>query len=270
MKKKLSIFSLFFAFILVLSACTSGSGGSSANSGAKKTLRVVDDATYAPFEYMSNGKIVGFDVDILNALAKETGYKVQLANVGWDPLFVELKNKTADMSISAITINNQRKQTYDFSVPYFLSTNKILVKKSSSIKSGTELKGKTIAVQTATTGQTAVEKIVGKNNPSVKKFKTINLAIMELLNGGADAVVADNTVIEEYAKNNPGQNLKVIADKNAFAPEFYGVMYPKNSTLRPVFDKAINTLYSNGTYAKIYQKWFKATPDIQELKAQQK
>lgn len=230
----------------------------------------MDDATYAPFEYMDKGKIVGFDVDILNALSKETGYKVQLANVGWDPVFVELKNKTADMSISAITINSQRKQTYDFSVPYFLSTNKILVKKNSNIKSGADLKGKVIAVQTATTGQAAVEKIVGQNNPNVKKFKTINLAIMELLNGGADAVVADNTVIEEYAKNNPGQNLKVIMDKKAFAPEFYGLMYPKGSNLRSVFDKAINTLYANGTYTKIYQKWFKASPDVNELKAQQK
>ncbi|MDD9149902.1 MULTISPECIES: basic amino acid ABC transporter substrate-binding protein [unclassified Sporolactobacillus] len=270
MKKMLSVFSLVLALVLVLSACASGSSPAASSGTQKKTLRVVDDATYAPFEYMSNGKIVGFDVDILNALSKETGYKVQLVNVGWDPLFVELKNKTADMSISAITINSQRKQTYDFSVPYFLSTNKILVKKNSSIKSAADLKGKVIAVQTATTGQAAVEKIVGQNNPNVKKFKTINLAIMELLNGGASAVVADNTVIEEYAKNNPGQNLKVIADKKAFAPEFYGLMYPKGSKLRPVFDKAVNTLYANGTYEKIYKKWFKASPDINELKAQQK
>jgi polar amino acid transport system substrate-binding protein len=259
------------AFVLILSACASG-GSSSGDSGekpAKKTLRIVNDAQYAPFEYMDKGKMVGFDVDIMKALAKEAGYKYKLVNVGWDPLFVELKNKTADMSISAITINADRKQSYDFSNAYFLSTNKILIPKDSDIKSGADLKGKTIAVQTATTGQEAVEKIVGKNNPKVKKYKNINLAIMELNNGGADAVVADNTVIEQYAKNNADKNLKVVEDADAFEPEFYGMMYPKDSKLKPEFDKALNALFDNGTYAKIYKKWFKVEPDIDQLKAQQ-
>lgn len=271
MKKKYFIFSLFLAFILILSACASGSssGDSEKAGSSKKTLRVVNDAQYAPFEYIDKGKMVGFDVDLLKALAKEAGYKYKLVNVGWDPLFVELKNKTADMSISAITINDERKQTYDFSDAYFLSTNKILIPKDSNIKSGSDLKGKTIAVQTATTGQAAVEKIVGKNNPKVKKYKNINLAIMELNNGGADAVVADNTVIEEYARNNPDKNLKVVEDKDAFEPEFYGIMYPKDSKLKADFDKAINKLFDNGTYAKIYKKWFKVEPDIDQLKAQQ-
>ncbi|RYL94303.1 basic amino acid ABC transporter substrate-binding protein [Sporolactobacillus sp. THM7-4] len=271
MMKKFSVLAFVLVFVLILSACGAGSGSSAGSSAApkKKTLRIVDDATYAPFEYLDKGKITGFDVDIMKALAKEAGYKYQLVNVGWDPVFAELKNKTADMSISAITINSDREKTYDFSYPYFLSTNKILVPKNSSIKSGADLKGKRIAVQTATTGQTAVEKIVGKNNPSIKRFKTINLAIMELTSGGADAVVADNTVIEQYAKNNPGKNLKVITDKKAFDPEFYGLMYPKGSKLRADFNKAINKIYDNGTYTKIYKKWFKVTPNVKDLKAQQ-
>ena len=80
-----------------------------------------------------------------------------MENVGWDPIFVEIESKRADVGISAITVNDERKQSYDFSVPYFLSTNKILVPEKSDIKSGEELKGKVIAVQTGTTGQEAVE-----------------------------------------------------------------------------------------------------------------
>jgi polar amino acid transport system substrate-binding protein len=62
--------------------------------------------------------------------------------------------------------------------------------------------------------------------------------------------------------------LKVVEDKDAFDPEFYGIMYPKDSKLKAVFDKAINKLYSDGTYEKIYKKWFKVAPDLDTLKAQ--
>lgn len=266
--KKFSVLTLALIFALILSACGTSQDKNSGSSEKSKVLRVGTDAAYAPFEYMDKGKIVGFDVDYLKALGKETGYKYQLVNEGWDPLFVELKKKTSDLGISAITINNDRKKTYDFSSPYFLSTNKILVKQGSTIKSAADLKGKTIAVQNGTTGQEAVEKLFGKNNSNLKKFKNNNLAIMELLNGGADAVVADNTVIEDYAKNNPKQKLKVVADKKAFAVEYYGLMFPKGSKLTPDFDKAIAKLYKDGTYAKIYKKWFKVEPDVKNLQAQ--
>ena len=87
-----------------------------------KLLRVVTNADYAPFESLEGDKVVGFDVDFVKALAEEAGYKADVVHVGWDPIFVEIDKKTADMGVSAITINDERKQTYDFSVPYFLSS----------------------------------------------------------------------------------------------------------------------------------------------------
>ncbi|MFT8709796.1 MAG: basic amino acid ABC transporter substrate-binding protein [Sporolactobacillus sp.] len=269
--KKLTFLTLVLALLFALSACGStGNSSSSSKSGsAKKVLRVVNDATYAPFEYLKNGKMVGFDVDVMKALGKASGYKYKLDNVGWDPVFAELKNKTADMSISAISITSDRAKTYDFSTPYFLSTNMILLPKSSKITNAQQLKGKTIAVQQGTTGQIAMEKIMGKNNPNIKKFKTITLAIMEMMNHGADAVVADDTVIRQYAMNNPGKDLKVIPDKKAFANEYYGLMYPKDSKLVPTFNKAIKKILEDGTYTKLYEKWFKVKPDVKTLLAQQ-
>lgn len=273
--KKLKVFStvLVFSFLFILSACGTSQNGSqssgSQKTDAKKTLRVVTDASYAPFEYMDKGQIVGFDVDFVNAVAKEAGYKVNIENVGWDPLFVEIKGKTADIGMSAITINDERKQTYDFSSPYFLSTNMILVPKGSSIKSADDLKGKVVAVQNGTTGQAVVENILGKNSPNVKKFENNNLAIMELKDGGASAVVADNTVVEAYAKNNPSDKLKTISDTKNFAKEYYGLMFPKGSKLEADFNKAIGKVLNDGTYEKIYKQWFKTNPDLKTLKAQQ-
>jgi glutamine transport system substrate-binding protein len=269
--KKLNIFITIMVLSLafVLSACGTAKTSGSATSNEKKTLRVVTDAAYAPFEYMDKGKVVGFDVDFINAVAKEAGYKVNVEHVGWDPVFVELKGKTADIGISAITINDERKQTYDFSNPYFLSTNMILVPEGSSIKSADDLKDKVVAVQNGTTGQEVVEKILGKNSPKVKKFENNNLAIMELKDGGAQAVVADNTVVEAYAKNNPNDKLVTIGDAKNFPIEFYGLMFPKGSKLKAEFDKAIAKVIEDGTYTKLYQQWFKTNPDIKTLKAQQ-
>lgn len=270
MRKKLSImFVLFLSFSLILSAC--GTGKESSNDegnnsqDTKKTLRVVTDAAYAPFEYMDKGDIVGFDIDFITAVAKEAGYEVKIEHVGWDPIFVEIEGKQADLAVSAVTINDERKQSYDFSSPYFLSTNKILVKEGSPIKSGADLKGKVVAVQNGTTGQEAAEAILGKNSPSLKKFENNVLAIQELLAGGADAVVADNTVVEEYAKNNPQDKLVVIEDADAFEAEFYGILFPKGSKLVKEFDEALQAIFDNGTYTKVYEEWFGSKPDLDKL-----
>ncbi|PLT29870.1 basic amino acid ABC transporter substrate-binding protein [Peribacillus deserti] len=271
MKKLAAILSSFMV-IMMLAACGSETGkeekasGSAAGGDEKKTIRVVTDAAYAPFEYLEGDKIVGFDVNFLNAAAKEAGYDVKLEHVGWDPLFVELKSKRAAAGISAITIDEERKQTYDFSSPYFLSINKILVPEGSDIKSADDLKGKIVAVQSGTTGQAAVEKLLGKNHKNIKKFENNNLAIMELINKGADAVVADNAVVEEYAKNNPKQKLKVVEDPDTFDAEFYGIMFPKGSELKADFDKAIAAILDNGTYEKIYKERFGTAPDLEKLK----
>jgi glutamine transport system substrate-binding protein len=271
--KKIAILLSSFIIFLMLAACGTDKTGSDEQANGsdgdeKKTIRVVTDAAYSPFEYLEGDKIVGFDVNFLNAVAKEAGYNVKLEHVGWDPLFVELKSKRADAGISAITIDDDRKQTYDFSSPYFLSINKILVPEGSDIKSAEDLKGKIVAVQSGTTGQLAVEGLLGKNHKNIKKFENNNLAIMELTSGGADAVVADNAVVEEYAKNNPNQKLTVVEDPNTFDAEFYGIMFPKGSELKADFDKAIAKILENGTYEKIYKDRFGTAPDIETLKKQ--
>ena len=269
MKKKLFLALIMISIITALAACGTKEENVSGEGEAKKTLRVVTDAAYSPFEIQKEGEIVGFDVDVVNAVAEEAGFDVKIEHVGWDPLFVEIKNKTADFGMSAISINDERKQTYDFSVPYFLSTNKILVPEGSDIKTAQDLKGKKVAVQANTTGQFAVEKVLGKNNKDIKKFDTTVLAIMEMKKGGAKAVVADNGVIEEYAKNNPKDKFIVVKDEQAFDNEFYGLMFAQGSEEKAAVDKALNEIFENGTYTEIYKKWFGVEPDLETLKAQQ-
>ncbi len=264
--KKLS-FAFAVSTALILSACGKDSKTSSTEN--QKPLRVVTDAAYAPFEYLDKGKIVGFDVDFTNAVAKVAGLKIDIVNTGWDPLFAEIGGKLADIGMSSISINAEREKTYDFTTPYFLSINKILVPEGSDIKSAEDLKGKKVAVQNGTTGQEAVEKMFGKNNKTIKTIENNNLAILELNSGGADAVVADNGVIEAYAKNNPDKKLVVIGDDNSFEPEYYGLLLQDGSKLKGKLDKAIKEVVENGTYEELYKKHFGAEPDLETLKAEQ-
>lgn len=273
MKKFMLSFAMLCAFLVVLAGCgsTDKSSGDNKDEKEKQTLRVVTNADYSPMEFQDKGELVGFDMDLISAIAKEAGYDVKLEHVGWDPIFVELDNKRAQVGASAITINDDRKQTYDFTVPYFQASQKILVPQDSPIQSAADLKGKKVAVQMGTTANIVMDKMFGEKNPDIKKFENNVLAIMELSKGGADAVVADNAVVEEYAKNNPKQKLKVIEDKGAFEPEFYGFMLPKGEEkLKKDLDTALNTLLDNGEYTKLYQKWLGLEPDVEFLKAQQK
>ena len=251
--------------MFLLAACGTNQQNSASNQNSK-TLKVGTNAAFAPFEYMDKGKVTGFDIDLIQAVAKEAGYQVDVQNEGWDSMLANLQNKQSDLAISGITINDDRKKTYDFSRPYFEATNVIVVKKGSNVQNAKDLKGKKVGVQNGTTGQVAAEKILGKNSQNVKKYEDVPVAFMALKNKEVDAVVIDNVVANEYVTNHPKENLKVITDRKNFESEFYGIAFPKGSELAPKFDQALEKVMNNGTYAKLYKKWFGKEPDMKALK----
>lgn len=229
-----------------LAAC----GSDSADSGDK--LVVATDATYAPMEYMKDGKIVGIDIEVVNAIAEEAGIEVEYKNYGWEPLFAAVQNGEVDFAVSAITITDERKETYDFTDAYFTANQLILVPEGSDIKSFEDLKGKKVAVQINTTGHTAVKGLLGNTSADIIAAESLPLAIGEVVNGNADAVVGDNAVISEYKKNNSSVKLTEIEDA-AFEKEYYGLMMKKdgNKELLDKINKAIQTLKDNGKLEEI-------------------
>ncbi|MGM0752147.1 MAG: basic amino acid ABC transporter substrate-binding protein [Bacillota bacterium] len=266
MKKKVR--GLFLVFMIgmagIMTAC--GSEEASSSEDKKEKLVVGTDAAFAPFEYMDKGEIVGFDIDFLEAVMKEAGYEYEVKNIGWDPLFAAVQGgKEVDMGISGITINDDRKETFDFSNPYFESTHMIMFGEGVDIKSADDLKGLKIGVQNGTTGQAAAEKIVGQNSPDISKYENNVVAITALKQGQVDAVVTDNTVVNEYVKNNPDDNFNTVEDPENFESEFYGLMFPKDSELKADFDKAVKEVIENGTYAEIYKEWFGTEPNTDAL-----
>ncbi|WP_226037235.1 basic amino acid ABC transporter substrate-binding protein [Aquibacillus saliphilus] len=269
MKKNLSLVYLIVIGLLVLSACgTSNDEGTNTDEGAtddKPVLQVGTDAAFAPFEYMETGEIVGFDVDLLEAVMNEAGYEYELKNVGWDPMLASVQGGNIDLAIAGITINDDRKETFDFSVPYFESTHMIVFNEGADINSAKDLIGLKVGVQTGTTGAEAAEKIMGKNHEDIAKYETTALAFMSLTNEDVDAVVTDNVVAAEYVKNNPDATVEAITDKENFESEYYGLMFPKDSELEEELSAALTSIIESGKYEKIYNEWFGTDPDVDML-----
>ena len=226
-----------------------------------KVYVVGTDAAYAPFESQNEkGEIVGFDVDVLKAAAAKAGIEVKFVNTPWEGIFNALGQGDRDMVVSAVTITDERKQTMDFSMPYFDAVQLIAVKADSKIASFADLKTRKVGVQTGTTGDEAVTKLLGKTSTAIKRFESTPLALKELEAGGVDAVVADNGVVVHYVANNTGAKFKTVADKS-FAPEQYGVAIKKgNADLLAKVNQGLAAIKTDGTYDKIYAQYFGAPP----------
>jgi polar amino acid transport system substrate-binding protein len=226
-----------------------------------KVYVVGTDAAYAPFESQNEkGEIVGFDIEVLQAVAKKADIEVKFVNTPWEGIFNALGQGDRDMVVSAVTITDERKQTMDFSDPYFDAQQLIAVKNSSKIAKFADLKKLKVGVQTGTTGDEAVSKLLGKTNTNIKRFESTPLALKELESGGVDAVVADNGVIIHYVANNPGGKFKTVADKE-FVPEQYGIALKKGNTeLQAKLNKGLAEIKADGSYDQIYTKYFGAAP----------
>lgn len=226
-----------------------------------KVYVVGTDAAYAPFESQNEkGEIVGFDIDVVTAVAKKAGIEVKFVNTPWEGIFNTLQQGDRDIIVSAVTITDERKQTMDFSNPYFDAQQLIAVKATSKISKFDDIKKLKVGVQTGTTGDEVVTKLQGKNSTNIKRFESTPIALKELEAGGVDAVVADNGVVINYVTNNAGSKFKTVADK-AFQPEQYGLVVKKgNADLLGLLNKGLADIKADGTYDQIYAKYFGAAP----------
>lgn len=226
-----------------------------------KVYVVGTDAAYAPFESQNEkGEIVGFDIEVVKAIAAKAGFEVKFVNTPWEGIFNALGQGDRDMIVSAVTITDERKQTMDFSDPYFDAQQLIAVKENSKIAKFADLKKLKVGVQTGTTGDEAVTKLLGKASTNIKRFESTPLALKELESGGVDAVVADNGVVIHYVANNPGGKFKTVADKD-FVPEQYGIALKKGNTeLQAKLNKGLADIKADGSYDKIYTQYFGAPP----------
>ncbi len=230
-----------------------------AGSAPGRVLVVGTDAAYAPFESQNEkGEIVGFDIDIVKAVAQKAGLEVKFVNTPWEGIFNALKQGDRDLLVSSITITDERKQTMDFTAPYFDAHQLIAVRADSKVTRFDDLKTLKVGVQTGTTGDEAISKLQGKTSANIKRFEGTPLALSELETGGIDAVVADNGVVVNYVKNNAGNKFRTVNDA-AFTPEQYGIAVKKgNAELLARLNQGLAAIRADGSYDRIYAQYLGA------------
>lgn len=217
---------------------------------------VASSATYTPFAFENKDKqIVGFDIDIVNAIAQKEKMKLRIVNTPFTSIFASLNNGDVDFVISGVTINDKRKQSFDFSAPYFDARQLIAVPKSSTVKSLQDLKDKKVAVVSGSTGDDVISRVQGKTSANIRRFESTPLIMSELSGGGVDAAIGDNGVIAYRASLDP--NLKTVEDPN-FPKEHFGIVVRKgDKALLDRINAGLAAIRADGTYNTIYKKWFK-------------
>ena len=227
-------------------------------SCAKKpapTYKIGTNAEYPPLESVdSTGTIVGFDPDLMAAIAGKAGFKYELINTRWDGIFVALQSGEFDAVISAATITDERRQTVDFSDPY-LSAGQMLavrIEDKDKIKTPADLDGKKVGVQLGTTGDIWASE---NTKAEVVRYDEITLAFQALANKDVDAVLNDGPTSGAIIVANPQMYLTLVGDP--FTEELYGIAVNKG---KPELLKAINeglaAINADGTYDKLHEKWF--------------
>ena len=260
MKKLLAVLGFL---ILALGGFTAGCSGEKDEKAVYKAvlkdeLVVATEAAFAPFAFYdeNNRKMVGFDVDLIRAIAKEIGYKTcTIKHMDFDDLIPAVNSDKADVAISAISITETRKRVVLFSQPYYKSGLAFIVKKDlTDVKAFEDLRTKTVATQGDTTGAVFTQQLKDKG-AVIKAFETNEQALMELKNGKADAVVCDLPVLQYYLTKGGSAYAKLVG--KPLTEEEYGIITGKKKPeMEKAVNKALESLKRNGTYDKIYDKWF--------------
>jgi len=230
--------------------------GLSLSATAAQTIRFATEASYPPFESMdANNKIVGFDVDLANALCKEIDATCTFSNQSFDSLIPSLKFRRIDAAMAGMDITPEREKQVLFSNPYY-DNSALFIGQKGKVADIAALKGKKVGVQNGTTHQ----KFIMDKHPEITTvpYDSYQNAKLDLQNGRIDAVFGDTAVVTEWLKAEP--KLAAIGDK-VTDKDYFGTglgiaVRQGNTDLQAKFNTALEKVKKDGTYQTIYEKWF--------------
>ncbi|MBU3175273.1 ABC transporter substrate-binding protein [Clostridium estertheticum] len=256
MKKFMSIILIVTMASVLLVGC--GQKQAKVNSleavKASGKLTVGLDDSYPPMEFRdSKNKLVGFDVDLGDAVGKKLGVKTEYITNDFNGMVLALGSSKFNVIISAMSITDARKKSINFSDSYVMGGQVAIVKQGNTkITKIADLKGKIVSCQLGSTGDTAATAMKGLKE--VKRYDKITDAYQDLSIGRVDAVVMDAQVGQYYVAKKPGQ-FKVLTEQISKEP--IGIGFKKqDKELQAAVQKALNELKADGTLSKISQKWF--------------
>jgi polar amino acid transport system substrate-binding protein len=247
---------VLLSLVVVAGVFAAGAGEAESDSGMRKFV-VATDATWPPMEFLNEDKeIVGYDIDLMTAIAEAAGFEVEFANTAWDGIFAGLGTNEYDAVISSVTITDERKATMDFSDSYINAGQVLIVAQSLSGVTGLgDMSGKTVGAQIGTTGAFAIEDAAGVE---LATFDELGLAIVALANGQIDGVVADTPIAADYVLQNDEYSgtLKIVGE--AFTDEYYGIAVKKgNSEVLDLINKGLAEVLASNIPSQLEDKWLR-------------
>ncbi|MEU5690691.1 ABC transporter substrate-binding protein [Actinosynnema sp. NPDC020468] len=216
--------------------------------------------SYKPFQFSEGDKTVGFDVDLVDLVAKDLGVTQEIFDTPFETITSgeAFNTSKCDVAAAGMTINDTRKQAIDFSDPYFDASQALLVKKDSTYKGLEDLKGKKVGVQQDTVGEEYANAHSAEFGYTVIQFEDLPLMETAVRTGAVDAAVNDNGVLLDYAKDYPD----TAVPKEFDTGDKYGIGMKKGSTtLLTKVNEVLKKAKDSGDYDKIYEKWFGKKPE---------
>ncbi|WP_086562436.1 basic amino acid ABC transporter substrate-binding protein [Streptomyces africanus] len=249
------------AGLLLVAGCTStddgGSGKKTAAGGVELVragqLTTCTHLPYPPFQSEIDGKVQGFDVSLIDLVAKDLGVKQDIVDQPFENFKTggSLNAGQCDLAAAGMTITEERKKNVDFSDPYFNATQAVLVDKQSGISSFAGLKGKKLGAQAQTTG----EDYAKSKGLDPVSFESSDAVLNGLRTGQVQAVVIDYPVVQGWLKDKANADAFKVVD-NIETGEQYGFTVKKGNTkLLAAINKAIEDAKADGTYKKLYEQW---------------
>jgi cystine transport system substrate-binding protein len=245
------------AALLALTGCGSsgepGSAGEELGLVSGDTLTVATEGTYRPFSYHDESdKLVGYDVEVAEAVAEKLGVEIEFQETQWDAIFAGLDAGRFDTIANQVTITPEREADYVFSTPYTVSTGVLVVPADNNdITSFADLDGKTTA-QSLTSNWNDLAK---ENGAQVEAVEGWAQAVALLEEGRVDATINDSLTYLDYANTEDASGIKVAAETEEESQSAF-VVTPERQALATAIDGALDELRADGTLAELGEKYF--------------
>lgn len=212
-----------------------------------------------PWEFQdSKGALVGFEIDLVNEIGKRLGMTVNVVNIPFTGLFGAVQSGQIDAAVSSITITKKRLENVGFAQPYYDSDQSLTVKTDSGLKSLKDLAGKTVGVDTSSTGDIYATQHQGDYKiATIQRYEGLAPAMLDLAAGRIDGYISDIPALQYYVKDKPAY---AVVERIPTG-EQYSIMFAKNAPLAEKVDAEIAKLKQEGFIAGLHEKWFSAKPE---------
>jgi polar amino acid transport system substrate-binding protein len=229
-------------------------GTASAADLGGKVLKIGSDTTYPPMETVdeATGEIVGFDVDLVKAVCEKINCQAEFVTTAWDGIFAALVQGEFDMVVSGVSITEERQKIVDFSDPYLIVSQSVLLRVGEESMTLDDFKsGKKLAAQIGTTNAQLAEKLVGRQN--TRLYDTFSAAILALQNSDVDGVIIDGTSAYAYEQEFAGE---LVVGITGLESDPLGWVFQKGDPMVDAFNEGLRMIKEDGTHDALVKKYW--------------